>query len=1194
MTTADPVHTFDPSLAQLCFVGGLIFAVVSWFHKYEASAEPLVNERGAENESSVAPRAVSSPWKPSDTEGQYLRFLMCLRNLFFCLSLVTFVWIGASWGPECFIFFVPRGCGFHVAITAKLDAHGFVMVCAMTAFQGLIAVYFVARFHLDTSRRRPVETLEKHALWLSKIPVQDQATLKPHELSKSEFENIVEKDLELALQEYIRDNFREQDPWQRCSSVNASGRSSMACPLGDCPCKCCCCECNLACLMLCGCCPHGHREEPAVSSPSGANRRCPASEFSHLHEIIVQPVMNKYSTFIDLYHSIKDAYDWKEFFRQKLEICKANQVSATFWMCKWYRRLQVMWHAQRHKNWERIYEKLVIKFESSSLEEERMKMSGDAFVIFSNEEHRDFMLAPRRKWWEIRDHTYFRFGRPPFSSVTLECRSAPNPRDILWQNLHVGLCPDRLFPIVMLMLVVVHSICFVFALSFASQFFRLRRCASASENPYSKLWVWLCKVAVWCDTYFNTRHLPSLTLMLFTTWLLPLLTRWISCRMFLHQQTVRMNFEFTLNINLLLLSVVVVPFMSLVVAGSIVELAYTAEFNMSKLPEILGWPQDAISDMGMFSLKYTLTCAFVGNALTLLQFRRHSMSRIAQWGWAWTETEKTKALQPPKFDWGYSYAWAIIMACNGLVMGVVVPSMLPVTAIMFWIKLFVDKKLFEGRAYELGVENSWIYPPNVSYHMYLVIAAKMLFMGIGCLMCAVWKGDEESWFDLHHIRYYTGICLLILMSLILWVSVRVSRLQQNIVNETPESDDTCLQKFGYQIVRCVDYLLMSSSMTGRSQVRHSVRRGQTQQPLLGQDTDERSEAQEEGMARASVNDTLLERRESVPLDLTWDARVNIVKELFANEPGHILNTRLRARLCHLLGLEHCVNGYRRIRSQSFNRARHISDLSEYTAVLLTRSDRQDSSLWEMLPPPGVHLMRSRSDSLRHGLGSPRMSGAVVANAHELQQTVDLPAASRKSLLGLPPIIMVPPEQHAAVLSAASPASTPKATMPVTPSAANSASNAQTTLFASRHMQPQKTGMVEVEPPPSMSRSTTPLPQVASNEFVAAVASSTSTAASDDVAKCLSHRTCSGSASVAVEASVPPRLDSISRTAPTPAEGSPGVSAEGAAITRSPFCETEWKSPSSEVASVIDSSGMSPSVSSISSWQHSPRQPSSAS
>eukprot|EP00927_Polykrikos_kofoidii_P059294 TRINITY_DN54485_c0_g1_i1.p1 TRINITY_DN54485_c0_g1~~TRINITY_DN54485_c0_g1_i1.p1 ORF type:complete len:1125 (-),score=167.78 TRINITY_DN54485_c0_g1_i1:62-3436(-) len=731
-----------------------------------------------------------------DRVKHYLTFLDMGQNLFITLSLMSLVWVVPSWGLQYYLLFLPRGIAFRVSIADNLDAQKLILLCPMCLSYAVVAFYFVARYQQETMRRIQLHKRELNALWLNNIPVRDRATLQPHALFQ--FTNVV-----TDLKEAIQDKLLRRGP------AAGGGSDSSGFPFQFCQSKCCCWHCNLACTLVCRCCKCCKTHQPRIRTQSSI---CESLLLEPM-DITVQPVMSKYSHYVKLYNEIKDLRERQRTYERKLrEVKWAEGAYSCFRCC---RRLLFLWYVRKKQVADLTLEKREVEFRSKRGLKEPMRMSGDAFVVFEEQEHKDEMLEPRRRWWEIRDHTPFKFGRPAFSSVTLQCRHAPHPTDLVWENLHVPrsrVCLRYSLNLAILIVLTVASVCVI---AVASQMRYLSGC-SKHDNFLMERLPMTCTIVTVFGKSAISGQFPTVLLM-FNSLVLPWWIETISYQMRLRQQSMIEIAQLSVNLGVLVLSKLVVPVGSLVLIKLVLEYISISNaqdveleglfsvFNL--LPGILGPKMDGLGDSGMFYLKYTLNCAFLSNAIMASQFGRHFCRCFLLCFCTVTDRDRAYSRACSLFPMGYWYAWSISLFANGLIIGIVVPSMLPVTALSFRLKLRVDKSLFAERAFDPGPDSKGMYPPRCAHYMFCIIVA-MLF-STSCFVF-LFTACEAVEFDgaLKKGKAYAWAWFLIATGLALWIFSRVSKLQLMLEESFAPTVTTLLFECGVRLSECFDRLLM--------------------------------------------------------------------------------------------------------------------------------------------------------------------------------------------------------------------------------------------------------------------------------------------------------------------------------------------------------------------------------------------------
>jgi len=270
------------------------------------------------------------------TVKMYISFLTMCQNLFWALTVVSFLFVTPCWGTRPFNIFKREDpgnvhSGFLVTLTDDAD-HQMAIICMMTAATSLLSFLFVMRFqHASEMCRAPQAQGCTRALWLKDLPIQDHATCQKHELTLSEFSSIVESDLREAIESHLDKKPDHQD------SHNASFARRF---LGSCGC----CGCYLSCDFLCLCCHYEslwrrQQNDPHPLLGSRNSRRPVRRSSSHFHswsnptdsvqassprsshvkEITVLPVMSEYCSYVNKYKKVKEAEERTRAWQKRAE-----------------------------------------------------------------------------------------------------------------------------------------------------------------------------------------------------------------------------------------------------------------------------------------------------------------------------------------------------------------------------------------------------------------------------------------------------------------------------------------------------------------------------------------------------------------------------------------------------------------------------------------------------------------------------------------------------------------------------------------------------------------------------------------------------------------------------------------------------------------------------------------------------------
>lgn len=891
----------------------------------------------------------------------YLMFLEVNRNLFIFLTVISMFIVVPIWGWQYYMIFIPVPGIFETTLTKDMGEAGPVCICSLSLAIGMVSFLYTAKFHQFSSRETKQRGSKEHrSVWLSNVPVRDEATLQPHQMTLQDLEVIVATDLKKALEDKVIQNEVKTD---------VAGGSG-ACPLGELPCNAGCCRCALACTLgwtCCQCMPvkqtaYHHDEtysssrhmrletDETDSSEARMMRRRydSGSTCGIVKEIFVQPVMTPYVGYITLYQRIKDAKERREAYRLMAD--RQKNTTPPEWRnpyaCDWLRR----YYKYKHRSWNKTYSQLYKELMSKEVGLP-VQMSGHAFVVFDQYEDVLVMLGPRRQWHEIRDYTPFRFGRPPFTSVTLQCRRAPHPRDLRWDNLHVNMCPRVLFHAMNLVALFSITVVIVAAASLASNVSGLDDCFDPGSSLSTRVQR-MCSAFRYVNTGFRFapdvlpqialsyyQQLPTLVLMTFNSCGVPCII-WLIAELRAYTlYSYGQILELDLNIVLLLLSKFIVPIISIFTFSFVGAWANagTDYPNWQIFESVFSKDNDVIGNSGRFYLRYAINCAFISNVFTLLQIARRQFRFILLQFYALTESEVRLANKPTVFAWGYWYAWSLTLATNGLVMGIVVPSMLPITALNFALKHYVDSRLFEGRAFnpgpELRSDQTGSYSPRVAHYMFQNIALMFFCVGAGLLFYVFLHFERFSRFS----ATSASLCgvLGIVLGVLLQLSSQVMKVQTLLDESFGKQPDTLLTSVSGRLLRCIAWLML--------------------------------EPENDTRPSDDMTTRLVEE------DISWDARRNMLEEALAGET----NEELKSKMKSVFGLKDdfsCV--WRRLHSRS--------DIDETPSSLEDLTKRQTSESLDGMQ--ARRHSRERRDTIIASISPatrPRLPGSIDSmGSHE--------------------------------------------------------------------------------------------------------------------------------------------------------------------------------------------------------------------
>eukprot|EP00913_Durusdinium_trenchii_P029880 g27999.t1 len=308
-------------------------------------------------------------------------------------------------------------------------------------------------------------------------------------------------------------------------------------------------------------------------------------------------------------------------------------------------------------------------------------LSGSAFVVFQNEDLKKCLTGPTPSCFTCRNYTYWRFGRAPFTSVTLRCLRAPHPSDLNWDNLQVteanrgarrrfGYITDVRAPGVpcsenCTRNLILHIV---------------QQHADALEKRLSHVWWWQRFMTL---TGFNAKfqlhseHLwamlaeqvPTITLVLINSLLLPPLIYQIAGLQKCAQKTYEEKTQLHLNYIFLVINQIAIPLLGLSGLPALVMIVSQEVQSVKDLGDRgLPWAEACLaalfSSPAAFSIKYLLNCAFMTSANSLMNL--------------------------PQLVYRYWYAFGLGIVALGFGMGIYVPSLLPCAAMFFTLRLYVD------------------------------------------------------------------------------------------------------------------------------------------------------------------------------------------------------------------------------------------------------------------------------------------------------------------------------------------------------------------------------------------------------------------------------------------------------------------------------------------------------------------------
>eukprot|EP00927_Polykrikos_kofoidii_P037901 TRINITY_DN3210_c0_g2_i1.p1 TRINITY_DN3210_c0_g2~~TRINITY_DN3210_c0_g2_i1.p1 ORF type:complete len:1087 (-),score=33.29 TRINITY_DN3210_c0_g2_i1:83-3301(-) len=331
-------------------------------------------------------------------------------------------------------------------------------------------------------------------------------------------------------------------------------------------------------------------------------------------------------------------------------------------------------------------------------------LSGHAFVVASRREYAELLLRRTSvcgllPWYfRWRDQSLLKMGVPPMASVTLWCQRSPPYADIVWENLHVRnrWIAQHVLTVFLFFLMLVLVAPTEMAESLTERIQKMRHQIDPLDE-HREMW------ATFDGPHGILEQLPSYWLTLTNFVLLPLFIYYIGCvgKPFLRSKLEKI--QFVQNYWFLLMFSICVPLLGLAAGNrSVLDAARQLHVTVStnSLAE-LGKRASRLN--GTLFVKYLLNAVFVTGGTQLILVGQ----TFVRWfccccpccpGW-----------EPPDFPWGYWYAWALSIMTMCLVLSVILPCMLPLGAIFFLMRYYVDRVNISRGAF------SWSMPMDPSF-----------------------------------------------------------------------------------------------------------------------------------------------------------------------------------------------------------------------------------------------------------------------------------------------------------------------------------------------------------------------------------------------------------------------------------------------------------------------------------------------
>eukprot|EP00929_Paragymnodinium_shiwhaense_P101410 TRINITY_DN64503_c0_g1_i1.p1 TRINITY_DN64503_c0_g1~~TRINITY_DN64503_c0_g1_i1.p1 ORF type:complete len:1107 (-),score=177.87 TRINITY_DN64503_c0_g1_i1:60-3380(-) len=363
-------------------------------------------------------------------------------------------------------------------------------------------------------------------------------------------------------------------------------------------------------------------------------------------------------------------------------------------------------------------------------------LSGQAFVVLSRHMYAESLLLRRGPLWGMRcldqlpsyvhwrDHTLFKFGKAPWSAVTVRCQRAPPTSDINWANLYT----DRkwLSRIGIFLTVLIVLVFFAPVLVASSLHEIVDNMAHDGNTDRFMTTAMLDKISLAVD------QVPSYLMLLMNSLIMPvIITCLCSCGL-PDLKSQQEQEEFSANFSFLMLVSLVIPAFGLVPAGkSIMEQAVALAGSVEKtsdLRTLMGLPLEAPAKL---LAKYMMNAALVTPALQLI----HLSPSLGNWltrcctRCCRRPSKEANSIAQP-FAWGYWGAWAMSLLSFALLLSIVMPVILPLATIAFFLTRYAHRSNFNRGVYDVPFNMSQAFMLRIGVCIIKIVALFWLVMAV--------------------------------------------------------------------------------------------------------------------------------------------------------------------------------------------------------------------------------------------------------------------------------------------------------------------------------------------------------------------------------------------------------------------------------------------------------------------------------
>eukprot|EP00930_Biecheleria_cincta_P039842 TRINITY_DN27344_c0_g1_i1.p1 TRINITY_DN27344_c0_g1~~TRINITY_DN27344_c0_g1_i1.p1 ORF type:complete len:823 (+),score=130.57 TRINITY_DN27344_c0_g1_i1:56-2524(+) len=466
-------------------------------------------------------------------------------------------------------------------------------------------------------------------------------------------------------------------------------------------------------------------------------------EFARVEDILKDELEKKVALAVKCLHVCPVVDDWYVLDRkrtetnvkkQRLEEKKAALRSVQAAGCgpsRWWREIKTTFLERRIQKLNSDLDSL--DDDLSKKEEGPKPMSGSAFVTLQHAESKEklFNDANARPflYW-LKSHSFFNFGQAPFSSVTLQVAKATDPEGVHWENLHITRFSRyvRHFlgggSLLVFMLVVVTPV------SISSELQQFMNSSSVFKQRIQKDFG-ISPGALPAIPEQWAQQLPALIILMINSLFLAILIDIIT--KFTRNKEVAMDQVDTMILNylFLVLNQLVIPVLglsSLPALRELLQARLTDRDDHTSMIQLLHGSM--LSYPGIFSIKYLMNCFFFTNSNQMLQGTQHLLRLLSG---------ETK---PWIFPWGYWYAYALAVLTSAILLGVLVPSVLPLATVFFALKYQVDKNNFQSQEFRLGPSLGGVLFVRIIFIVRMIVAT--MWLGVGASVAFALYGEDRD------------------------------------------------------------------------------------------------------------------------------------------------------------------------------------------------------------------------------------------------------------------------------------------------------------------------------------------------------------------------------------------------------------------------------------------------------------------